>query len=207
MVELSGYFRQSSYGCKQTLNSYYKKKARVKEYVLRIDNDLKLISSSNFESDDIETIHNRLLDNFTSYCECIYSCMEYVGYLLYKYQRKTDMLVGSLKGTQSSFHDMLNCYYDDSKRGRYAVFRNKELCKIIDDVSLWYYPLRGIRSKEAHYNTGEIIIKFDDAIYDNHVEYGEHSANSFELSQVGLFYSRFSTDSEKLITQMADYNI
>lgn len=133
--------------------------------------------------------------------------MDYIGYLLYIYQKRTGMLVGSLKGTDSSFHDMINCYHDDNKRGKYSIFRNKRFCSVINDIGLWYYPLRSIRSKEAHYNTGSIISKKDKLLYNNHVVYGEHIANSFDLSQLALYYSSFSTDSEKLIMLMTNYEI
>lgn len=141
MVSFTGYFQITSYGSQHTLDSYYRKKSRIKEYIVKIEEDLEKVGSQTFKANEDLIIINQLLENFTSYCECVYSCMDYIGYLLYIYQKRTGMLVGNSKGTESSFHDMINSYYDENKRGKYPIFRNKKFCNVIDDIGLWYYPL------------------------------------------------------------------
>lgn len=41
MVIFTGYFQLTSYSCQHTLDSFYRKKSRIKEYVVNIEDDLE----------------------------------------------------------------------------------------------------------------------------------------------------------------------
>lgn len=126
----------------------------------------------------------------------------------YIYQRRNELLVGSYRGTPSSFHDTINIYYDNCKKDKYIVFKNKKLCQIIEDIGIWYYPLRAIRSKETHYNNGIVICNKEISIYKNEVEYGkEHPANKFDLNNVRAFFTKFINDTDRLISMMDSYEL
>lgn len=203
------YFDNTSYASKKTLCSFYRKKDRLnknKENIVKYSKKLLLYRTKNnykFNSKLSDFIYK----NFFDFCEGIYSCLEYIGYIMYIYQKRTGMDRGQDPNTHASFHDILNYYNDEEKRGNYKIFKSKELCEIMKDISEWYYILRDIRSKEVHYNSGIIITEDNSIMYANEVDYGNLKRNKLDITNVDGYYIKFDIDTEKIIQMLNNYKL
>lgn len=201
------YFENTSYASGFTLQSLYRKMERIIKYRQNVQENIELvflIDDKQWENDNrIGTI----IENFSFFCESIYSCMDYLGYLIYIYQSRNGLDRGGRRRVQSSFHDIINAYSDQLTREEYAIFKCHELCEVMSSIVQWYYDIRLIRSKEIHYNTGRILKKDGDIMYDNHVIYGDHSANNFNLSNIEMYYDNFTRDVRTILELMDTYKL
>lgn len=201
------YFKNTSYGSRFTLQSLYRKMDRIIKYRQNVQENIELVSlidNIQWENDDRIGV---IIENFGLFCESIYSCMDYLGYLIYIYQSRNGLDRGGQRKVQSSFHDIINAYSNQSTREEYAIFKCHELCEVMSSSVQWYYDIRLIRSKEIHYNTGQILRKDGDIIYDNHVIYGEHIANDFNLSNIDMYYDNFTRDVRTILELMNTYKL
>lgn len=201
-MDKKNYFENTSYACKSTIQSLYHKIDRIYNYMEIIE---EIMNNSNLEKD--ESIKLSIIENFSLFCESIYSCMDYLGYLIYIYQDRNRICVGEYGKVQSSFHKIINAYIDSNNRIKFAIFKCDELCDVMNSIERWYYEIRLIRSKETHYNTGRVLIENKKILYDNHIEYGEHQAIQFNLSIIRMYYNSFVRDVKKIILIMDNYKM
>ncbi|MDY3372858.1 MAG: hypothetical protein SOX50_06250 [Terrisporobacter othiniensis] len=201
------YFEDTSYACKCTYESFNRKLKLIRQCIEDIDNLIEGILQNRFEKSELEDKNELLCDKFANCCELMYSSMEYIGYLLYIYQIRTDMNRGNWKKAQSSFHKIINSYFNVVEREKYILFRHKDSAKIIENIGIWYYLVRNIRSKETHYNKGKVEVRNNDIFYINEVEYGEHTANEFNLNNLKGIFSKFNRDTSSLISLIDNYEI
>lgn len=197
------YFENTSFACKATYESLLSKKECIGTEVDEIES---LVSK--LELSDTDKLKNEICDSiyktFISFCENIYSSMEYMGYIIYIYQRRSDAYRG-MKLTESSFNKTLKFY--NKNREEYKIFNNKEFEKEIKDISTWYPVIRDIRSKEVHYNKGIISIDGNSIKYKNDVEYGEHLANELELNNIKGYYTKFKLSVDSILNIVNNYEL
>lgn len=201
------YFNNTSYASRFTLQSLNRKMDRIIKYRQNVQKNIELVSlmdNKQWENDERIGV---IIENFGFFCESIYSCMDYLGYLIYIYQSRNGLDRGGQRKVQSSFHDIINAYGNQSTRKEYAIFKCHELCEVMSSILQWYYDIRLIRAKEIHYNTGQILRKDGDIIYDNHVIYGEHVANDFNLSNIDMYYDNFTRDVRTILELMNTYKL
>lgn len=207
MESEKNYFETTSYVSKFTLQSLFGKMERINKYKQKVKDTIDLVSLT----DDIycksDSNIEILIENFSFFCESIYSCMDYLGYLIYIYQSRNGLDRGERCKVQSSFHSIIDVYNNKLRREEYGIFKSQELCEIMSSIKQWYYDIRLIRSKEIHYNTGQIIKKDGDIIYDNHVIYGDHVANDFNLSNIDMYYDNFTRDVNRILKLMETYKL
>lgn len=202
------YFQNTSYASRCTYESFNRKLGIISEVVEEIEVLVFNIVEDKYKNIELKGKKELLCHKFAELCELIYSTMEYLGYLIYIYQKRTDMIRGNWKGTQSSFHKIINCYFDKKEREKYALFKHRESAKVFDNIGIWYYPIRSIRSKEIHYNKGSIEIRNNEIFYINSVEYGDdHLAIEFDITTIKAIYNKFSRDTLSFINLIDNYLI
>jgi hypothetical protein len=201
------YFKNTSYASRSTLESLLKKMDRIKKYRQHVLENAELISILDDKQWQVDGRVGQIIENFCFFCESIYSCMDYLGYLIYIYQSRNGLDRGGKRKVQSSFHDIIDIYTNQLSREECAIFKCHELCDVMSSIVQWYYDIRLIRSKETHYNTGQILKKDGDIIYDNHVVYGDHDANNFNLSSIDMYYDNFTRDVKAILELMDTYKL
>lgn len=118
------------------------------------------------------------------------------------------MDTGNLGITQASFHKIIKNYHNEKERCKYIIYKHSEFSRIINDIGIWCYHIRSIRTKETHYNTGEIEIKNNSIFYVNNVNYGgENKEVEFDLSYIRGYFNKFITDTKKLLDMINGYEI
>ncbi len=201
------YFNSTSYASRFTLQSLLNKMERINKYRQNVRKNIDVVSLTDDTKWENDVNIGLLIENFSFFCESIYSCMDYLGYLIYIYQSRNGLDRGGRCKVQSSFHTIIDAYKKQPTREEYAIFKCKELCEVMSSIMQWYYDIRLIRSKEIHYNTGKIIRKDGDILYDNHVIYGDHIANDFNLSNIDMYYDNFTRDVRTILEIMDTYKL
>lgn len=207
MSNSKGYFQNTSYACIATYESCFLKTERIIKYKNIVESKLNIVTNTTITSEEKIEIEKELVEEFTHFCDGIYSCMDYIGYLIYIYQKRNRLTTGISDDVKSSFHSIMKCYKNVNIRKQYAVFHKPGICDVMDSIGNWYFDIRSIRSKEIHYNTGRIVENDGDVFYDNHIEYGDHLAYKFNLYNIGLYCSSFVSDSNQILDLLNQYAV
>ena len=203
-MDKANYFDNTSYACKHTIKSLYNKIERTQKYTEVIENIIFNAKERDFENN---CVIEEMIETFSFFCDSVYSCMDYLGYLIYIYQTRNRICIGEYGKVQSSFHKIINCYVNIDERSKFAIFQSNDLCDVMSSIEQWYYDIRLIRSKETHYSTGTILVQDLDIVYSNYVEYGDHPTVTFNLSNIRMYCDSFVRDIKKIIMLMDSYKI
>jgi hypothetical protein len=127
--------------------------------------------SIGYKLDTIKYLHGNLADNISQISEedaiilvgeiadClerIYSCMEYVSFVLKEVLKE--------KGTlTSSYHDLIKKVLKNKNPA--SVYADKIVVNFIEGTTDWYAIVHDIRSEETHYSMGEIEVEDNKIVY------------------------------------------
>lgn len=193
------FYDDTSFSCKATMDSIYQKIEYANRLTQSINTFTETIDIESFSTYDTSSIDTCQM--FVFFCETVYSCMDYLAYVLHCYQERTRLITGDYTGT--SFNKIL--FNFANRPSSFKIFKCKKLCLQLKDINIWYPLIHSIRSKETHYNSGSLCIMENNLYYINDVEYGEYLACSFPLESISSVYAKFSASVKNILYLIENY--
>lgn len=157
-----------------------------------------------YKLDSIEDLNRKLTENITNIpeddaimfvgevadcLEKIYSCMEYVSFVLKEVLKEKGAL-------PSTFHKLMKKVFNNNDPA--SIYANRILVKFIEGTMKWYAIVHDIRSEETHYSMGEIEIN------DNKVFYKIQKQNGRE-TVYDLVREHYPTDEDPIAEYRLEY--
>lgn len=198
---MNNFYQNTSYKCQKTIDSIHEKQVNIINTAKNIQKVLQVLNASKIKR--TTHIDEFLRKNFVLICDEIYSTMDYLGYIIYSYQKETGYIRGNYTG--SHFNTILTNYINLNSRKNYGIYSIKKFTLQLDDIKNWYPPIHCIRSKETHYNMGHIIDSNGTIIYSNDVEYGEYPKCTFNLTDTLKICLKFQNNVNFIITLINNY--